>query len=119
MTKHQVERLVAATFEGWGQCFGDRAIGRAFSASFSGRKELCQISVPSVPQLVTVEVVLAKPAHMFRPGDEEQHGKMEPGGIRRLWIESIDTYALGRFLDVLERSIQSRTAWRCGWPLVI
>ncbi|RWP16099.1 MAG: hypothetical protein EOR01_28195 [Mesorhizobium sp.] len=41
---------------------------------------------------------------------EEQHGKIELGGVRRLRIESIDTYALGRILDVLERPIPSQTA---------
>lgn len=77
MTKHQIEvitsverrrrwsreekeRLVAATFEA-GASVSEiaRSAGIHGSQLFRWRKELCQISAPSVPQLVPVEVVAA------------------------------------------------------------
>ncbi|WP_292489703.1 transposase, partial [Mesorhizobium sp.] len=80
MTKHQIEvitsverrrrwsredkeRLVAATFEpGASVSETARSAGIHVSQLFRWRKELCQISAPSVPQLVAVEVVEALPA---------------------------------------------------------
>lgn len=71
---------------------------------FRWRKELCQISAPFVPQLVPVEVVEAQPAPISRPRKKSSMVTIELGGARRLRIESdIDTEALGRILDVLER----------------
>ncbi|ASY65959.1 hypothetical protein SJ05684_b49770 (plasmid) [Sinorhizobium sojae CCBAU 05684] len=130
MTKHQIEvitsverrrrwsreekeRLVAATFEP-----GARVSEIARSASihvsqlFRWRKELCQISAPSVPQLVPVEVVEALPAPAIppepppvsRPRKKARMVMIELGGRRRLRVESdIDTEDLTRILDVLER----------------
>lgn len=80
MTKHQVEvitsierrrrwsredkeRLVAATLESGARVSEiARSAGIHVSQLFRWRKELCQISAPSVPQLVPVEVVEALPA---------------------------------------------------------
>lgn len=72
------------------------------SQLFRCRKELCQISVPSV-QLVTVEVVEAQPPPIsdLPTAQEEQHGEKSswrrPSAADR---DDIDTYALGRILDV-------------------
>lgn len=79
MTKHQIEvntsverrrrwsregkeRLIAATLES-GASVSEIAhsAGIHVSQLFRWRKELCQISAPSVPQLVPVEVVEAQP----------------------------------------------------------
>ncbi|APG86927.1 transposase (plasmid) [Sinorhizobium americanum CCGM7] len=80
MTKHQIEvitsverrrrwareekeRLVAATLEpGASVSEIAHSAGIHVSQLFRWRKELCQISAPSVPQLVPVEVVEALPA---------------------------------------------------------
>jgi transposase len=130
MTKHQIEvitsverrrrwsgeekeRLVAATLEP-GASVSEIAhlAGIHVSQLFRWRKELCQISAPSVPQLVPVEVVEALPAPatpaepppVSRPRKKVSMVMIELGGGRRLRIESdIDTEALGRILDVLER----------------
>ncbi|WP_192384688.1 IS66-like element accessory protein TnpA [Mesorhizobium silamurunense] len=129
MTKHQIEvitsverrrrwsreekeQLVAATFEP-GACVSEiaRSAGIHVSQLFRWRKELCQISAPSVPQLVPVEVVEALPAPLTsaqplpisRPRKKSMV-TIELGGARRLRVESdIDSEALGRILDVLER----------------
>ncbi|WP_292541188.1 transposase [Mesorhizobium sp.] len=80
MTKHQIEvitsvewrrrwsreekeRLVAATFEA-GASVSEIARSASIHGSqlFRWRKELCQVSAPSMPQLVPVEVVEALPA---------------------------------------------------------
>ncbi|TCN17277.1 transposase [Sinorhizobium americanum] len=82
------------------------------SQLFRWRKELCQISAPSVPRLVPVEVVEALPAPAIpaepppicRARKKASIVTIELGGGRRLRVESdIDTDALGRILDVLER----------------
>ncbi|MGZ2505236.1 hypothetical protein EHI47_26335 [Rhizobium leguminosarum] len=82
------------------------------SQLFRWRRELCQISAPSVPQLVPVEVVEALPAPavsaepppVSRSRKKASMVMIELGGGRRLRVEShIDTDALGRILDVLER----------------
>ncbi|MER9845540.1 transposase [Mesorhizobium australicum] len=130
MTKHQIEvitsverrrrwsreekeRLVAATFEPGGSVSEiARSAGIHVSQLFGWRKELCQISAPSVPQLVPVEVVEALPAPqppatpppICRPRKKSSMVTIELGGARRLRVESdIDNEALGRILDVLER----------------
>ncbi|WP_287196532.1 transposase [Mesorhizobium sp.] len=130
MTKHQIEvitsverrrrcsreekeRLVAATFE-LGASVSEiaRSAGIHVSQLFRWRKELCQISAPFVPQLVPVEVVEALPAPpapaqpppISRPRKKSSMVTIELGGARRLRVESdIDSEALGRILDVLER----------------
>ncbi|WP_189522002.1 MULTISPECIES: transposase [unclassified Mesorhizobium] len=80
MTKHQIEvitsverrrrwsgeekeRLVSATFEP-GATVSEIARSASLHVSqlFRWRKELCQISAPSMSQLVAVEVVEARPA---------------------------------------------------------
>ncbi|NGO55202.1 transposase [Mesorhizobium camelthorni] len=55
--------MVAATFEP-GASVSDiaRSAGIHVSQLFRWRKELCQISAPSVPQLIPVQVVEALPA---------------------------------------------------------
>ncbi|MER8665446.1 transposase [Mesorhizobium sp. M1148] len=96
MTKHQIEvitsvgrrrrwsreekeRLVAATFEpGASVSEIARSAGIHVSQLFRWRKELCQISAPSVPQLVPVEVVEALPA----PHRRRRH-RRSPGRARR------------------------------------
>jgi transposase len=130
MTKHQIEvitsverrrrwsredkeRLVAATFEP-GASVSDIAhsAGIHVSQLFRWRKELCQVSAPSVPQLVPVEVVEVLPAPavppepsaVSRPRKKASIVTIELGSGRRLRVESdIDTEDLARILDVLER----------------
>lgn len=130
MTKHQIEvitsverrrrwsreekeRLVGATFEpGASVSELARSAGIHVSQLFRWRKELCQISAPLVAQLVPVEVVEALPAPqppaqpppIARARKKSSMVTIELGGSRRLRVESdIDTEALGRILDVLER----------------
>lgn len=86
-----------------------QSAGIQVSQLFRWRKELCQISAPSVRQLVPVEVVEALPAPPTEPPPVSRSRKkasivtIELGG-RRLRVESdIDTDALGRILDVLEQ----------------
>ncbi|PDT48166.1 hypothetical protein CO661_09860 [Sinorhizobium fredii] len=57
-SREQKERLVAATLES-GASVSEIAhsAGNHVSQLFRWRKELCQISAPSVPRLVPVEVV--------------------------------------------------------------
>lgn len=114
MTKHQIEvitsverrrrwsreekeRLVAATLErGASVSEIAHSAGIHVSQLFRWRKELCQISAPSVPQFVPVEV--------SRPRKKASIVTIELGNGRRLRIESdVDTDALSRILDVLER----------------
>ncbi|WP_265975645.1 IS66-like element accessory protein TnpA [Brucella intermedia] len=127
MTKHQIEvitsverrrrwsredkeRLVAATFEPEASISDvARSAGIHVSQLFRWRKELSQISAPFVPQLVPVEVAEALPAAVEPPPGSRPRKKasmvtIELGGCRRLRVESdVDTEALGRILDVLER----------------
>lgn len=112
-SREDKERLVAATFEpGASVSETARSAGIHVSQLFRWRKELCQISAPSVPQLVAVEVVEALPAPqspaqpppISRPRKKSSMVSIELGGARRLRVESdIDSEALGRILDVLER----------------
>ncbi|MER9745175.1 transposase [Mesorhizobium sp. M0187] len=105
--------MVAATFEpGASVSEIARSAGIHVSQLFRWRKELCQISAPSVPQLVPVEVVEALPAPqppatpspISRSRKKSSMVTIELGGGRRLRVESdIDSEALGRILDVLER----------------
>ncbi|QFI68815.1 IS66-like element accessory protein TnpA [Sinorhizobium alkalisoli] len=130
MTKHQIEvitsverrrrwsreekeRLVAATLEpGASVSEIAHSAGIQVSQLFRWRKELCQISAPSVPQLVPVEVVEALPAPAIppepppvsRPRKKAPMVMIELGNGRRLRVESdVDIEALARILDVLER----------------
>ncbi|TIP09171.1 MAG: transposase [Mesorhizobium sp.] len=109
-SRQEKERLVAATFEpGASVSEIARSAGIHVSQLFRWRKELCQISAP---QLVPVEVVEALPAPpapaqpppISRPRKKSSMVTIELGGARRLRVESdIDSEALGRILDVLER----------------
>ncbi|UIJ91754.1 hypothetical protein Q1M63_02905 (plasmid) [Sinorhizobium meliloti] len=136
MTKHQIEAItsverrrrwsreeagLARRKSGWSrrrlsqaQVFLRSLTWPAFHVSqlFRWRKELCQISAPSVPQLISVEVVdplpvpptPAEPPSVPRSRKKTSMVTIELGGGRRLRVESdIDTEALARILDVLER----------------
>ncbi|UTV41912.1 transposase (plasmid) [Ensifer adhaerens] len=112
-SREQKERLVAATLEpGASVSEIAHSAGIHVSQLFRWRKELCQISAPSVPRLVPVEVVEALPAPAIpaepppvcRARKKASMVMIELGGGRRLRVESdIDTEALARILDVLER----------------
>ncbi|MDW9596794.1 transposase [Sinorhizobium meliloti] len=112
-SREEKERLVAATLEPGARVSEiARSAGIHVSQLFRWRKELCQISTPSVPQLVPVEVVealptpaaRAEPPAVSRPRKKASLVMIELGGGRRLRVESdVDTEALARILDVLER----------------
>lgn len=112
-SREDKERLVAATFEpGASVSEIARSAGIHVSQLFRWRKELCQISTPSVPQLIPVEVVEplpapalpAEPPPVSRPRKKASMVTIELVGGRRLRVESdVDTEALARILDVLER----------------
>jgi transposase len=78
-----------------------RTAGIHVSQLFRWRNELCQISAPSVPQLIPVEIV--EPP-VSRPRKRASIVTIELGRGRRLRVESdVDPEALGRISDVLER----------------
>jgi transposase len=107
------ERLVAATLEPNASVSEiARSAGIHVSQLFRWRKELCQISAPSIPQLVPVEVVETPPAPSIptepppvsRPRKKASNVMIELGNGCRLRVESdVDIEALARILDVLER----------------
>ncbi|UVK57423.1 transposase (plasmid) [Mesorhizobium sp. AR02] len=120
-SREEKERLVAATFES-GASVSEiaRSAGIYVSQLFRWRKELCQVPGPSIPQLVPVEVAAAlpapptpveppptsqlKPVSTLRRRRKPSMVTIELGGGRRLRVESdVDSEALGRILDVLER----------------
>lgn len=128
MTKHQVEvitsverrrlwsreekeRLVAATFEAGGSVSEiARSAGIHGSQLLRWRKELCQVSAPSLPQLVPAKVVEALPAQqppaqpppISRPRKKSSMVTIELGGARRLRVESdIDSEASGIYISVI------------------
>lgn len=111
-SREEKERLVAATLEPEA-VISDvaRSAGIHVSQLFRWRKELCQISAPSVPQLLPVEVVAAlPPSGPVEPPPPSRARKksslvtIELGRGRRIRVESdVDTEALGRILDVVER----------------
>ncbi|WP_027997155.1 IS66-like element accessory protein TnpA [Sinorhizobium arboris] len=113
-SREEKERLVAATLEPTASVSEiARSAGIHVSQLFRWRKELCRVSAPSVPQLVPVEVVgtlpvptpaLPEPPPAPRLRKKASMVMIELGGGRRLRVESdIDTEALARILDVLER----------------
>ena len=112
-SREDKERLVAATFEpGASVSEIARSAGIHVSQLFRWRKELCQVSTPSVPQLIPVEVVEplpapalpAEPPPVSRPRKKASMVTIELVGGPRLRVESdVDTEALARILDVLER----------------
>jgi transposase len=111
-SREEKERLVAATLEPEA-VISDvaRSAGIHVSQLFRWRKELCQISAPSVPQLLPVEVVAAlppsgpvEPPPPYRARKKSSLVTIELGRGRRIRVESdVDTEALGRILDVVER----------------
>jgi transposase len=120
-SREEKERLVAATFES-GASVSEiaRSAGIHVSQLFRWRNELCRIPAPSIPQLVPVEVAAAlpapptpaeppptpqsKPMSTLRRRRKPSMVTIELGGGRRLRVESdVDSEALGRILDVLER----------------
>lgn len=87
-----------------------RSAGIHVSQLFRWRKELCHVPGAAVQQLVPVQVVEAFPAPPLTvPPPVRQRKKssmvtIELGGGRRIHVDSdVDTEALGRILDVLER----------------
>jgi transposase len=106
------ERLVAATLEPEA-VISDvaRSAGIHVSQLFRWRKELCQISAPSLPPFVPIEVVAALPAPdplettpAPRARKKTSIVTIELGRGRRIRVDSdVDTEALGRILDVVER----------------
>lgn len=124
MTKHQIEvitsverrrrwsreekeRLVAACLEPEASVSEiARLAGIHVSQLFRWRKELCQVSAPSVPQFIPVDVVAdpVESAPPSRPRKKTSIVTIELGRGRRIRVESgVDTDALARILDVVER----------------
>nr|MDZ8097188.1 transposase [Nostoc sp. DedSLP01] len=110
-SREDKERLVAACLEPNASVSEiARSAGMHSGQLFRWRRELCQISMPST-QFIPVEVVAALPAPdpvettaPPRPRRKISIVTIELGRGRRLRVESdIDTEALGRILDVVER----------------
>lgn len=111
-SREEKERLVAAALEP-GTVVSDvaRSAGIHVSQLFRWRKELCQISAPSLPPFVPIEVVAALPAPdplettpASRARKKTSIVTIELGRGRRIRVDSdVDTEALGRILDVVER----------------
>ena len=92
-----------------------RSAGIHVSQLFRWRKELCRVPAAPVQRLVPVQVVDALPAPPLpaprstvlpatRPRKKTSLVTIELGGGRRIRVDSdVDTDALGRILDVLER----------------
>ena len=110
-SREEKEGLVAACLEpGASVSEIARSAGINSGQLFRWRKELCQISAQSVPQLIPVEVVAALPSpEAVEPPPSRVRKKssmvtIELGRGRRIRVESdVDTEALGRILDVVER----------------
>jgi transposase len=111
-SREEKERMVAACLEpGASVSEIARKAGIHAVQLFRWRKELCQISEPSAPQFMPVEVVAALPSpDPVEPTSQARSRKktsmvtIELGRGRRVRVESdIDTEALGRILDVVER----------------
>jgi transposase len=86
-----------------------RSAGIHVSQLFRWRKELCQMSAPSLPPFVPIEVVTAlPPPDPVEPAPRARKKTsivtIELGRGRRIRVDSdVDTEALGRILDVVER----------------
>ena len=104
-SREEKERLVAASLEpGVSSSEVARSAGIHVSQLFRWRKELCQISAPSVPQFIPVEVVAAlasRPIPVEPPPAPPGRARrasivtIELGGGRRIRVESdVDTEAL-------------------------
>ncbi|WP_255876834.1 IS66-like element accessory protein TnpA [Sinorhizobium fredii] len=111
-SREEKERPVAAALEP-GTVVSDvaRSAGIHVSQLFRWRKELCQMSAPSVPPFIPIEVVAALPAPDPLETTPAPRARKKPsivtielGRGRRIRVESdVDTEALGRILDVVER----------------
>ncbi|MBB3660973.1 transposase [Rhizobium sp. BK650] len=109
-SREEKERLVAAALEP-GTVVSDvaRSAGIHVSQIFRWRKELCQMSAPSVPSFVPTEVVTAlPPPNPVEPAPRARKKTsivtIELSRGRRIRVDSdVDTEALGRILDVVER----------------
>jgi transposase len=106
------ERLVAATFEpGASVSEVARSAGIHSGQLFRWRKELCQISAPSVSRFIPVDVGATLPAPdavetapPVRSRKKTSIVTIELGRSRRIRVGSdIDSEALVRILDILER----------------
>jgi transposase len=110
-SREEKERLVAACLEpGASVSEIARLAGIHAGQLFRWRKELCQISAPPLPQFIPVDVVAALPVSdpvepaLRRPRQKISMVTIELGRGRRVRVESdVDTDALGRILDVVER----------------
>jgi transposase len=108
--REEKERLVAACLEPDASVSEiARKAGIHAVQLFRWRKQLCQISAPSVPHFMPVEVVAPAPdpvetTSQARPRKKTSIVTIELGRGRRIRVESdVDTEALGRILDVVER----------------
>lgn len=111
-SREEKERLVAASFEpGVTASEVARSAGIYTSQLFRWRKDLCQRSDTSVPQLLPVEIAAA-PMPAFPTASElptparrrKKSGtiEIELGGGRRVRVDrDVDAEALRRVLDVL------------------
>lgn len=112
-SREEKERLVTATLEpGANVSEIARSAGIHVSQLFRWRKQLCEVAAPSVPQLVPVKIAAvppeppspAEPQLVSRSRRKASMVTIELGGGRRIRVESdVDTEALGRILDLLER----------------
>jgi len=112
-SREEKERLVAATLEpGTSVSEIARSAGIHVSQLFRWRKQLCEVTAPPVPQLVPVKIAAvpserptpAEPRPVSRSRWKPSMVTIELGGGRRVRVESdVDTEALGRILDLLER----------------
>ena len=110
-SREEKERLVAATLEpGTSVSEIARSAGIHVSQLFRWRKQLCEVAAPSVPQLVPVKIAAVpseppiEPRPVSRSRRKASMVTIELGGGRRVRVESdVDTEALGRILDLLER----------------
>jgi len=109
-SREEKERLVAASFEpGVTASEVARSAGIYTSQLFRWRKDLCQRSEASVPQLLPVEFAPApaSPAALELPTSVRRRKKsgiieIEFGGGRRVRVDrDVDADALRRVLDVL------------------
>lgn len=111
-SREEKERLVAATLEpGASVSEIARSAGIHVSQLFRWRKQLCEVAAPAVPQFVPVKIAAAVPPEPPVEAQAVSRGRrkasmvmIELGGGRRVRVESdVDTEALGRILDLLER----------------
>lgn len=106
-SREEKERLVITSFEpGVTASEVARSAGIYTSQLFRWRKDLCQRSDASVPQLLPVEIAAApmpaSPAALARRRKKSGIIEIELGGGRRVRVDGdVDAEALRRVLDVL------------------